>query len=477
MRVTPSAPQPAVINLVDPAGNPFLHGPFAPVEHELHVEDVRVEGRIPEELNGSYIRNGPNPQFAPIGSYTYPFDGDGMVHMLTFEEGRVAYRNRWVTTRGLTAERRAGRALYGGMLTPFMPEASTVGSDGDPNPFKNLANMNVIRHCGRTLALWDGGPPYELAPDLSTVGPCDFDGALPGGMTSHPKIDPVWDELCFFRYDLVPPYLVYGVVGPKGRITRTEPIDLPEPALIHDFVVTEEHVVFFDSPAVFDFEAMLRGEEVLKWREGRGTRVGVMPRTGGASDIVWFPVDDCFAMHFLNGYTENDTVVVDYIHRNRPDALSNGDDNIPRLQRAVIDLSRRTVHQELVDHRAVDFPRIDDRRSGLRHRIGYAAAASDPSGAAAGLFDSVVRYDLEAGTAAEHRFQPRVFAGEPVFAPRPSGVGEGDGWVLVLTYDADRDTSSLVVLDAARFAHPPVAIVHLPARVPAGLHGNWFPAE
>jgi carotenoid cleavage dioxygenase len=202
-----------------------------------------------------------------------------------------------------------------------------------------------------------------------------------------------------------------------------------------------------------------------------------MPRTGGASDIVWFPVDDCFAMHFLNGYTENDTVVVDYIHRNRPDALSNGDDNIPRLQRAVIDLSRRTVHQELVDHRAVDFPRIDDRRSGLRHRIGYAAAASDPSGAAAGLFDSVVRYDLEAGTAAERRFQPRVFAGEPVFAPRPSGVGEGDGWVLVLTYDADRDTSSLVVLDAARFADPPVAIVHLPARVPAGLHGNWFPAE
>src|SRR6202022_3014105 len=129
MRMTPSAPQPAVIKLVDPGGTPFLQGPFAPVHQEIDVEDVRVEGRLPAELNGSYIRNGPNPQFTPIGSYTYPFDGDGMVHRLTFEEGRVAYRNRWVATRGLTAERRSGRALYGGMLTPFMPDASSVGSD------------------------------------------------------------------------------------------------------------------------------------------------------------------------------------------------------------------------------------------------------------------------------------------------------------------------------------------------------------
>jgi carotenoid cleavage dioxygenase len=475
--MTPSAPQPPVIGLVDPAGNPFLQGPFTPVDDEVDVGDLRIEGRIPQELNGSYLRNGPNPQFTPLGSYTYPFDGDGMVHKLTFDDGRVSYRNRWVVTRGLAAERRAGRALYGGLITPFMPDAASIGADGDPNPFKNLANMNVIRHCGRTLALWDGGAPYELADDLSTVGEFDFEGGLPGGMTAHPKIDPVWDELCFFRYDVVPPYLVYGVVGPKGRVTRTEPIDLPDPALVHDFVVTEEHVVFFDSPAVFDFEAMLRGEQALRWREGRGTRIGVMPRDGEAGEMLWIPVDDCFVMHFLNGYTENNTVVVDYIHRNRPDVLAAGEENVPRLHRAVIDLARRTVHQELVDYRAVEFPRIDDRRTGLRHRIGYAASATDPFGAEVGYFDSVVRYDLEDATSTEHRFQPGVIAGEPVFAPRPGGTGEHDGWVLVMTYDVEHDTSQLVVLDAAHFGGPPVAIVHLPIRVPVGLHGNWFPAD
>ncbi|MBV8950966.1 MAG: carotenoid oxygenase family protein [Actinobacteria bacterium] len=476
MRMSQPAPQPPVVGLVDPADNPFLQDQFSPVGEEVDVDDVRVEGRLPEDLNGRYLRNGPNPQFAPIGSYTYPFDGDGMVHMLTFDHGKVGYRNRWVTTRGLRAERRAGRALYGGMLTPFMPDTASLGPDDDPSPFKNVANTNVVHHAGRTLALGDGSMPYEIGSDLSTIGEYDFDGTLPGGMTAHPKIDPVWDELFFFRSDVVPPYLVYGVVGPKGRVTRMEPVETPEPTLIHDFVVTEQHVVFFDCPAVFDFEAMLRGEQALHWREGRGTRIGVMPREGTADETLWIPVEDCFVMHFLNGYSEDDKIVVDYVHRSRPDIFGGGHDNAPRLHRSVIDLSRRSVHDEVVDYRAIEFPRVDDRRTGLPHRFGYAAAASDPSGVELGFFDSVVRYDFESGTSSEHRFQPGVIPGEPLFVPRPDGPGEHDGWVLVMTYDIDRHKSDLVVLDAARFASVPVAVVHLPVRVPMGLHGNWFPA-
>lgn len=466
-----------MVELVDPAQHPFLQGPYAPVDEEVDVDDVRVEGRIPDELHGTYLRNGPNPQFAPLGSYTYPFDGDGMVHRLTFADGRVSYRNRWVETRGLAAERRAARALYGGLLTPFMPDTSRVGAEGDASPFKNVANTNVIRHCGRVFALGEGGLPYELAADLSTVGEVDFGGGLPGGMTAHPKVDAVWDELCFFRSDLVPPYLVYGVVDPRGRVTRTQPIDLPGPSLIHDFVVTDQHVVFFDSPAAFDVDAMVRGEDVLRWREGRGTRIGVMHREAESGEIVWIPVEDCFVTHFLNGYTDNDTVVVDYIHRNRPDLLAGREENFPQLHRAVVDLAARTVHDQVIDYRAVEFPRIDERRTGLRHRYGYASTATDPTGAEFGYFDAVVRYDFETGTSGEHRFAPGFIGGEPVFAPRPGGTDEDDGWVLVYTYDVEHDTSDLVVLGAAHFSAAPVAIVHLPTRVPGGLHGSWLPAE
>ena len=38
-----------------------------------------------------------------------------------------------------------------------------------------------------------------------------------------------------------------------------------------------------------------------------------------------------------------------------------------------------------------------------------------------------------------------------------------------------RDPPDLVVLDAQDITGDPVATVHLPARVPAGFHGNWCP--
>src|SRR3712207_8659938 len=106
------------------------------------------------------MRNGPNPAYPPL-SYTYPFDGDGMVHALYLAEGRATYRNRFVLTAGLRAERRAGRALYGGLARPVPLDPALVGPGGDPDPFKNVANTNVGRPPGRTLALWEAGLPYE----------------------------------------------------------------------------------------------------------------------------------------------------------------------------------------------------------------------------------------------------------------------------------------------------------------------------
>ena len=103
-----------------PTDDPHLRGGHAPVWDELTVEDLPVRGEIPRELAGVYMRNGPNPAFPPI-SYTWPFDGDGMVHALHLAEGRASYRNRFVLTAGLRAERRAGRALYGGLARPVPP--------------------------------------------------------------------------------------------------------------------------------------------------------------------------------------------------------------------------------------------------------------------------------------------------------------------------------------------------------------------
>ena len=176
--------------------NPFLSGGYAPVERELTISELPVTGRIPAEIRGVFRRNGPNPAFTPL-SYTYPFDGDGMVHAVSLGDGKAAYRNRFVDTPELRAERKAGRALYGGIARPVMPDPALLPPGTPAGPIKNVANTNIIRHGGKLLALYEAALPHELDEELRSKGTYDFAGALTGSMTAHPVLDPVSGEMVF----------------------------------------------------------------------------------------------------------------------------------------------------------------------------------------------------------------------------------------------------------------------------------------
>jgi len=64
---------------------------------------------------------------------------------------------------------------------------------------------------------------------------------------------------------------------------------------------------------------------------------------------------------------------------------------------------------------------------------------------------------------------------EPVFVPRPQGQAEDDGWLLVLTYNAARRCSDLIILDAQDIRPGPIARLKLQHHVPYGLHGSFVP--
>jgi len=138
---------------IDPAHNPDLCGPLAPVASEIDARDLPVIGEIPADLRGVYLRDGPNPKFPPLGSYTYPYDGDGMIHGVWLADGKARYRNRYVMSRRLKAETAAGRALWGGFLTPSMPPASALVPDPDASDYRLQPSINIVHHGHRFLAL------------------------------------------------------------------------------------------------------------------------------------------------------------------------------------------------------------------------------------------------------------------------------------------------------------------------------------
>jgi carotenoid cleavage dioxygenase-like enzyme len=465
--------------------NFFLTGNFAPVKDELDVEDLPVTfGKIPEELNGWYLRNGPNPQFEPIGKYHW-FDGDGMIHGVKLEGGKASYRNRWVLSAGLLEEREAGRALYPG-LAGFDP---SEGLDKIRAP-KLVANTNVIAHSGKVLALVESGPPTEITlPDLKTIGPYDFCGKLISAMTAHPKEDFATGELFFFGYSALAPTLVYYVVSPDGDVKTREEIGLWNPVMIHDFQITKNYAIFLEAPAVFDISRFLRGEPILRFDGDLPARIGVMPRYGPSSAIQWFEVPTCYVFHFLNGFEKDGKVVIEACRMENLDlfALETGtsEDTTPKLFRWELDLASGTISGDYLDDRAADFPRIDPRLVGSRNRYGYFVATESADQNLLN-FDVLRKYDLETGRVETHKFGPGRATGEAVFVPKPTADvsmasgepsdAEDEGWLISFVYDAGRDTSELVILDAQNFEGEPVAVIEMPRRIPFGFHGNWIPA-
>lgn len=456
--------------------NPYLSGNFAPVHEELTGTTLPVLGALPADLHGNFVRNGPNPQFAPKGLYHW-FDGDGMLHGVQLSGGRASYRNRYVKTRGYEVERAAGRAVWGSLLE--LPDFENP--DG---PFKNAANTALVWHQRRLLALWEGGPPHEVTlPALETLGPYDFGGALSIPMTAHPKVDPVTGELVFFGYSLVAePYVTHGLVSKEGALVRTVPIDLPGGVMMHDFAVTERYSLILDLPLTFQLGRAMEGQYPFVFQREQPSRFGLLPRHATRGDeIRWFTLPACYIWHTLNAYEEGDEVVLLGGRVSETDVLPPSlrgeaprDEEPATLFRWRFNLANGTAKEEQLDDIPIEFTRVNDAYLGRKNRYGYAGRIA--AGREAASFSGAVKFDLATQRTQVYELPPGHFCGEWVFAPRPHASAEDDGYLLSYVHDERENRSWLYILEAQQPSAGPVARVALPGRVPYGFHGAWIPA-
>jgi carotenoid cleavage dioxygenase len=400
-----------------------------------------------------------------------------MIHAVTINDGKASYRNRYVMSDGLKEEREAGRSVYSGLLDM----GKDIMTEGPK--FKNTGNTNIVAHAGKLLALMEGALPTQMRPcSLETIGVYDFDGKLHTAMTAHPKLDPETGEMLFFGYAPVPPYLTFHVAGKDGTLVRSEVIDIAWPSMMHDFVTTRDHVIFILCPLVFSLENLANTGSLFTWEPERGTRIGVMPRSGGNADVRWFSTDAGYVFHPLNAYAEGERLVVEVCRFNRLDFMEplekqqpNTPDNSPKLHRWTLDLRGGGVKSAPLDDRVGDFPRVDDRVVGLKHRYGYLAGAGRGFSGVP-TFNEIYKFDLQSGRNWTHAFGAGTGCGEAVFVPTSDRAGEDQGCLMTLVYDAARDTSELVLLDAQNIADAPLARIQIPHRVPYGFHGNWVAA-
>lgn len=446
--------------------NPFLEGVHKPLKSEMTLSDLRVTGSIPAELDGRYIRIGPNPINNPNPGTYHWFVGDGMVHGVRLQQGKALwYRNRWIRST---------------IVTDKLGEPAAPGPHEPPF---DIVNTNVLGHAGGTWALVEaGGCPVRIDDELNTIAYDPFDGTLKGGsFSAHPHLDPKTGEMhaiCYAAQSLTE--IRHVVVDTQGKVRREEPITVQDGPSIHDCMITEKYVIVLDMPVTFSMKSLLLGHGFpYKWNPKHKARVGLLAKDGKGSDTIWCDIDPCYVFHPCNAYDNPDgTVTLDVCAHATVFTVSDiGPDStsIP-FERWHVDPVAKRVTRKVVDPDPQEFPRPNETRIGLPYRYAYTLGLPKEREPAVVSEAKLFKHDLEAGTRQIHDFGPGRVAGEFVFVPAANATAEDHGWMMGYVINTADETTDLVILNAQDFEGEPQALIHIPHRIPPGFHGNWLPA-
>ena len=443
-------------------------GIFRDLQREHGFEPLRVEGSLPSELQGELYRCGP-ARFSIGGEpYRHWFDADGAVTAVRVKNGSAEGAVRVVETKWLREEREANRQLY---------RNYAQNGRGWRRWFtlpKNTANISVLRWNGDVLALWEAGRPIALDPaTLETRGEVDFGGRIGPTFSAHPHRAAGTLFNFGVRYGARFALDLYSI---NGDVKRIGTVPLSRPTIVHDFIATSRHLIFFVAPVRLRVARLLAGigsfDENLAWEPEHGTEVIVVPlRTPDAP--IRFTVPSFFQWHFVNAWEESGgTIVVDYLPYDdfetnawfgrapydppRPAPAS-------RYARARLDLASRRMETEVLSEVKCEFPAIHPQdAASIHHNVWMLSFDELPP--TLGCFDPSTRAWRSVP------LDSQSVPSEPVVVPR---AGHSEGWVLSLVYDGARDASYVAVIDGARPEDGPAARVWFDHAIPFPFHGAW----
>jgi all-trans-8'-apo-beta-carotenal 15,15'-oxygenase len=454
---------------------------------EGSYEVTGITGRVPEWLRGSYYVNGP-ARFERAGQrYKHWLDGDGMICALHFNDDGIRFASRFVQTRKLKDEEQAGRFLYRQFGTAWPGDLLRRNIMLEPP-----VNVSVYRWRGKLLAFGEQTLPMELDPrTLETIGEFDFDGKLNevSPFSAHAKLDPASGNLLNFgiSFSAKQPMMNVYEFGRAGDLLRRRRFPLQLQHSNHDFSFTSQHVVFFLSPLVMNFERFWSDRvsvmDSLEWKPEKGSRIYVVPRASKTEEPFAVPAGEGYCLHLINCFEADGHLTVDILDLEAPvypdyQPVPDMFPTAPRCRptRYVIDLKTR----KLLDRKAMaydlcsDFPAIDNRRQAASYNDFWFLGITKTGGEGRKFFDQLAHGSWKDGAVNDtFEFAPGEYlGGEPVFVGNPKQPDEGV--VIVEHLNTATDEAAFLIFDAYAVRKGPIARLPLRQRLHPGFHSSFY---
>jgi beta,beta-carotene 9',10'-dioxygenase len=462
------------------------------LEVDLSIEclqvPLKIEGKIPEWLSGTLVRNGPVHVRLQGKTQAHWFDGLAMLHAFSFDEGKVQYTNKFLRTDAYKQVFEKGsldylgfaqdpcRSRFKSFFTWFFPKGHALQN----------ANINVAKIADAYVALTEVPLPVQFDLEtLKTLGVFVYDDALPkrnSWESAHPHLieDETFNYLIKFGRKCE--YLLYKISENSKKRELLAKVPVKEPSYMHSFSVTESFLILTEYPfTVRPLDMLLKGEPFIRnfsWKPEKGTQILVIDRHLGKV-VDSYQTFAFFAFHHVNAFERDGKLVLDVVcyedaevifgvqNHFKKDVSPAPEDFRIRLERFTIDEGK--VFSETLLEGPFEFPRINPAFDGKPYRYVYLAdprhAISENDHRPVGKFDTHTKQML---TWSEKGCYP----GEPVFVPDPEKKDEDVGVVLTVVLDFQKHTSFLLILDAQTFQE--LGRAQVTHAIPPGLHGQFF---
>ncbi|KAG6361222.1 hypothetical protein INS49_009446 [Diaporthe citri] len=474
-----------------------LGGFDMPIRLEGEIGDVMVRGTIPDSIDGTFYRVA-GDHFTPPLERHIPLDNHGTVSAFRIHKGQVDFKIRYVQNDRYKFERKKRQSFF----------VQIVGNPMQDHPcvravLQTTSNINVLYWAGKLHALNETGYAWTLDADtLETTGSNPYGNQVQGAatFTGHPKIDQNVDELVTWGFNEDSSELISYSISRDGEVKNLHRIKPRFSGPIHDACITENWLVFCQWPAEPNFE---KGGVTMTWVSDRPAYFIVAPRRPEQplAGSGWKPYEFRIYSHPTNSeivhsggaWEENGKVYIEGTWPKHPlfpfwDGLSRG-----KPEETVVDYVRFEIDTAQPDQAVLpdpvtlvdipnEFPRIDERFYCKPHKYVFMNVFhSDPKEPLRRdhIFKSLnatAMLDKSTGELKVYSPGPNTRCQEPVFIPRSDDSPEGDGHIIFVVDRLDVNLSSVVIMDTKDFECP-TAVIELPMRMRAQVHGNWVDAR